>query len=234
MSIGAGGILGATLMLGLALGPSAALAQASPQGAWTDPPARSVAPAASGPAAASPTAASSPAPVKEPATVSASRPAESQSTSRSVETKRTETASKASAPARVRQAAKPLRGPMREARRARPQVVAEVPRARIATPRLVERRDARPVVRRVVTRAYTPRTFAAAPPYPYAPLPVGRVVGPVDGERNPIFAEGDDRTRRIAAAQAAGYLVVRARSVQYPDGRMVRSYRPYDEEDGLD
>ncbi|TXM72862.1 hypothetical protein FV226_10950 [Methylobacterium sp. WL12] len=151
-----------------------------------------------------------------------------------MDTKRTETASKASAPARVRQAAKPPRQPMREARRARPQVVAEVPRARIATPRLVERRDARPVMRRVGTRAYTPRTFAAAPPYPYAPLPVGRVAGPADGERNPIFAEGDDRTRRIAAAQAAGYLVVRARSVQYPDGRMLRSYRPYDEEDGLD
>lgn len=90
------------------------------------------------------------------------------------------------------------------------------------------------MARRVVTRASTQRAFAAAPPYPYAPLPVGRVVGPVDGERNPIFAEGDDRTRRIAAAQAAGYLVVRARSVQYPNGQIMRSYRPYDEEDALD
>ena len=232
MSIGAGGVLGATLMLGLALG-TAASAQTSPQGAWTDPPARSAAPAAPGPAAASPAA-----PVKEPipAATSASRSAESPAALRSLETKGPETASKVDTPApvRVRQAAKPPRKPVREVRRARPEVVAAAPRVRIATPRLVERREVRPAPRRVVVRAYAPRTFAAAPPYPYAPLPVGRVVGPVDGDRNPIFAEGIDRTRRIAAAQAAGYLVVRARAVHYPDGRIMRSYRPYDEDDGLD
>lgn len=91
----------------------------------------------------------------------------------------------------------------------------------------------RPAPIRVAAHPYAPRVYAA-PPYPYAPLPVGRVAGPVDGERNPIFSGGDDRMRRIAAAQAAGYLVVRARSVQYPDGRMMRSYRAYEDDDGLD
>ena len=224
MSIGAGGILRATLMLSLALGTTAACAQTAPNGAWTDPPARSTTPAAP-PAAAIPAA-----PVTEP-TASASRSADERAAS-----SRSETAGKATAPASspARQAAAPVRKRVREVRRTHPQVIAATPRARIATPRVVERREAaRPVMRRVAARAYTPRTFSA-PPYPYAPLPVGRVVGPGDGERNPIFAEGDDRMRRIAAAQAAGYLVVRSRSVQYPDGRMVRSYRPYDDDDGLD
>ena len=225
MSIGVGGILGATLMLGL--GIHAAAAQTAPAGAWTDPPARSAAPASSG--AASPAA-----PVREPAPVpsSASPSVESPASSKNADATSTAPVRKAEALQRVRQAAKVSRKPVREVRRTRPPVVAEAPRR--ATPRPAERHAVRPAPRRVIARAYTPRSFAPAPPYPYAPLPVGRVVGPVDGERNPIFAEGDDRTRRIAAAQAAGYLVVRARSVQYPDGRMMRSYRPYDEDDGID
>lgn len=36
----------------------------------------------------------------------------------------------------------------------------------------------------------------------------------------------DDRLDRLSSAQAAGYVVVRRRTVQFPDGRTLRVYRP--------
>ncbi len=227
MSIGAGGILRASLMLGLALGATTASAQTPANGTWTDPPARSAAPATPPPAAANPVA-----PMKEPAPIASG----AGSVNRPTPARRSDTASRPETPAPsiARHAAAPTRKRVREARRVRAGIVAEAPRIRIPASRLVERRQAvRPAPIRVAAHPYAPRVYAA-PPYPYAPLPVGRVAGPVDGERNPIFSGGDDRMRRIAAAQAAGYLVVRARSVQYPDGRMMRSYRAYEDDDGLD
>jgi hypothetical protein len=77
--------------------------------------------------------------------------------------------------------------------------------------RVQEHRD--PVVRRVTTRPPVIR-------YSYGVVPES--TGP--------FVYEDDRARRIRQAQEAGYLVVRSRSVEFPDGRRLRTYRPYEEE----
>lgn len=77
--------------------------------------------------------------------------------------------------------------------------------------RVQEHRD--PVVRRVTTRPPVIR-------YSYGVAPES--TGP--------FVYEDDRARRIRQAQEAGYLVVRSRSVEFPDGRRLRTYRPYEEE----
>lgn len=229
MSIGAGGILGASLMLGLMLGTTAVVAQTPAQGTWTDPPARGIALTPPQPSVASPAA-----PVREPASAAAEASSGRPPEGIVGETTATLRKSENAAPTVVRHAAAPERKRVRQAARTRPNVVAAAPRFRSAAPRFAERREpAKSMPRRVVARSFAPRTVAAYP-YPYSPLPVGRVAGPGDGERNPVFADGDDRLRRIAAAQAAGYLVVRSRSVQFPDGRMIRSYRPYEDEDGLD
>ncbi|WP_245295941.1 hypothetical protein [Methylobacterium sp. C1] len=47
----------------------------------------------------------------------------------------------------------------------------------------------------------------------------------------PGYASGytDDRLDRLSSAQAAGYVVVHRRTVQFPDGRTLRVYRPDDE-----
>lgn len=38
----------------------------------------------------------------------------------------------------------------------------------------------------------------------------------------------DERSRRIRAAEEAGFLVVRSRTVEFPDGRRMRAYAPYE------
>lgn len=83
--------------------------------------------------------------------------------------------------------------------------------------------------------AAAPR-FVEARPYRFSDRPTafGRIEEQAYGGRAPFFAGGDDQARRIAAAEAAGYLVVRARSVRFPDGRSLRTYRPYTDEDDLD
>ena len=40
----------------------------------------------------------------------------------------------------------------------------------------------------------------------------------------------DDAADRIRAARAAGYIVMHARSVRFPDGRSLRTYSPIGEE----
>ena len=48
----------------------------------------------------------------------------------------------------------------------------------------------------------------------------------VTGTQTPGYT--DERLDRLSSAQAAGYLVVRRRTVQFPDGRTLRVYRPDD------
>lgn len=93
---------------------------------------------------------------------------------------------------------------------------------------------ARPAHRTLVVTALHPTRERAARPftmrrsYGQAPrearmmdyaLPVGRVEGPAPFG----FRTGDDRIR---AARAAGYIVMHARSVEFPDGRSLRTYQP--------
>jgi hypothetical protein len=56
------------------------------------------------------------------------------------------------------------------------------------------------------------RAYGYGPGYGYAPGPA------------------DERLDRLSSAEAAGYLVVRRRTVQFPDGRTLRVYRPDDGE----
>jgi hypothetical protein len=140
-----------------------------------------------------------------------------------------------------------------EAAAEKPAARAEISR-RTRTARRANRRtvaaEARPrprVVRREARRASVAtlhptrvRTFAAPRSGPYAAtalpgryatpypgtFPVGRVAPPVYG-----YTLADGRARRIEAAQRAGYIVVHGRSVQFPDGRTLRTYRPYEEPD---
>lgn len=44
------------------------------------------------------------------------------------------------------------------------------------------------------------------------------------------MAYEDMRAARIRRAEEAGYIVVRSRSVEFPDGRRLRTYRPLDED----
>jgi hypothetical protein len=69
-----------------------------------------------------------------------------------------------------------------------------------------------------------PRVVALVPPEGYARYrPYG--YGPGYG---PGYA--DERLDRLHSAESAGYLVVRRRTVQFPDGRTLRVYRPDDGE----
>ncbi|XYD09475.1 hypothetical protein R1A27_02545 [Methylobacterium sp. NMS12] len=78
-----------------------------------------------------------------------------------------------------------------------------------------------------------PQVVAAAPPPPegYARYRAYNY-GPGYGYGYaPGYAAGytDDRLDRLSSAQAAGYVVVHRRTVQFPDGRTLRVYRPDDE-----
>ncbi|MDH2310269.1 hypothetical protein [Methylobacterium brachiatum] len=69
-----------------------------------------------------------------------------------------------------------------------------------------------------------PRMVAVAPPPPPPPDGYPRYRAYNYG---PGYA--DERLERLRAAEAAGYLVVRRRTVEFPDGRSLRVYRPDDE-----
>ncbi|MCJ2035010.1 hypothetical protein [Methylobacterium sp. J-068] len=95
-----------------------------------------------------------------------------------------------------------------------------------------------PDVRRRPVAGARPRIAATRPhvrvvtmhPSVYAPPPApryGYVVEAAPGRSVMI----DDRASRIRRAQEAGYLVIRSRSVEFPDGRRLRTYQPYDEAD---
>lgn len=71
-----------------------------------------------------------------------------------------------------------------------------------------------------------PRVLAAASPRPtmhrYHAYRVYSAAGfPPDVE--------DERLDRLSSAVGSGYLVMRRRTVEYPDGRVIRYYRPADE-----
>lgn len=58
---------------------------------------------------------------------------------------------------------------------------------------------------------------------PARPMPHGNMT---DGS----MAYEDMRIARIRRAEEAGYIVVHSRSVEFPDGRRLRTYRPLDED----
>lgn len=103
----------------------------------------------------------------------------------------------------------PRPSPHREAARHRVRVVHEAPRRIVAAAprrtRIVSVERPRPVV----VRRY------AYPVYSYAGYP-------------PSYE--DERLDRLSSAVGSGYLVVHGRSVEYPDGRVIRFYRPADDE----
>lgn len=116
-------------------------------------------------------------------------------------------------------AARPAPRRVAAARPAAPRrpVVAALPRSRVTAP------APRPAIRAVTMRP------AVAPPmarYGYA------VEAAPD--RSGVFVGGrmfeDDRAARVRRAQEAGYIVVRSRTVEFPDGRRLRTYQPLDEE----
>jgi pyruvate/2-oxoglutarate dehydrogenase complex dihydrolipoamide acyltransferase (E2) component len=83
----------------------------------------------------------------------------------------------------------------------------------------------RPHVAAHTRRARTPQVAAVAPLPPqgyarYRPYGYGPGYGP---------GYADERLERLSSAEAAGYLVVRRRTVQFPDGRTLHFYRPEDE-----
>ncbi|MDR7035899.1 hypothetical protein J2X36_000635 [Methylobacterium sp. BE186] len=99
----------------------------------------------------------------------------------------------------------------------------------VRTARLRERT---PVVR-VLHPTRAPVRVARAPRFaPYAATPVRypyAASGPVPAVYG--YTVADERLRRIREAQSAGYIVLRQRSVVFPDGRSLRTYRPYEVED---
>ncbi|MCJ2123372.1 hypothetical protein [Methylobacterium sp. J-077] len=137
----------------------------------------------------------------------------------------------AASPAEAQKAAPPPASTPAAAAPVRKAVAARPVRTRIVT-----RRPA-PEAKRVATTAHRPRVAAAtvrtvrphrmvavAPPPP--PLPDGY---PRYRAYNYGPGYADERLERLRAAEAAGYLVVRRRSVEFPDGRSLRVYRPDDE-----
>ncbi|WP_375463454.1 hypothetical protein [uncultured Methylobacterium sp.] len=200
---------------------SPASAQTTPAGStWSDPPARN---------AATP-------PERRPASPpAADAPAAGSVTSNAAVTKPLATEAKRDAPAELGRRAGRTQGakPSRMAAAARSRMVAEsAPRARAIRPHVAATRERT----RRIARSAAPGFIDGRddPRSGVAPMRIGRAVRPTYEERIGGFYDGDEGARRIAAAQAAGYLVIRSRSVQFPDGRVLRTYRPYEGDDAFD
>ena len=224
------------LFLSLAAATTAT-AQDEQPGGWTDPPVRGAAdnpppaestkPAAEAPKPAEPA-------VSPPEAASASR--ETTDDAPSVRTAR-------------RPAAKLRRDATRRAVRPEPQQVDETParrgRARTAVaerPRAISRRAESRATRRVADTAAAaayrrperhPRLRVArrlpAPADRSHAVKSIRFMGPIDDAEFDMRQggwDGDPVARRIARAQAAGFLVLRWRTVLYPDGSRVRTLGP--------
>jgi hypothetical protein len=194
-------------VIAFALGvlPVFALAQAPAPSArpWTDPPARGAAEAKPGPRADTPAEAKAPETRETSKRTAAAKRPPTPVASRSTH---------AAAPPQKVAAARPAHRIKVAARAVVPHrpVVSAVPRTRVASPAI---------------RVVTMRPAAYAPPPPAFRGGYAMEAAPF----RPMSYE-DERLRRIRQAQAAGYLVVRARSVEFPDGRRLRTYRPYVEE----
>ncbi|MHB2207380.1 hypothetical protein [Methylobacterium sp. CM6257] len=149
-------------------------------------------------------------------------------------------------PATDRTAATPTQTASTPAAASQPVRTAPVQRKAVAARRAPVRQAAHktaPPAKRVAATAHRSRVaaaparttrgrhfVAAAPPPPPPVESYARYrsygYGPGYG-----FTPGytDERLDRLSSAEAAGYLVVRGRTVQYPDGRTLRVYRPGDE-----
>lgn len=140
----------------------------------------------------------------------------------------------------------PARAP--EAGKASPRPVAATPAA-VSSPRRAESsraRETHPSPRRVAARPRIrvahdmPRRPVVSPPTPHRPRVVAvRPPRPVLVRRYayPVYsyagfppAYDDSRLDRLSTAVGSGYLVMRGRTVEYPDGRVIRFYRPADDE----
>lgn len=85
--------------------------------------------------------------------------------------------------------------------------------------RSVRRAPVRPI--RVARPVYRDWPSAEPAPQPYYPMPQA-------------YDPRDPRLERLWSAEEAGYLAVRGRHVAYPDGRVLRIYRPRGEDEDLD
>jgi len=101
---------------------------------------------------------------------------------------------------------------------------AEAPRRVAVRPRRVRvAREAPPPPRMVHARA--PRIVAMEPRHRY--------VYRTYSEAGFLPSYDDQRLDRLSTAVGSGYLVMRRRTVEYPDGRVIRYYRPV-EDDGME
>ncbi|WP_342109942.1 hypothetical protein [Methylobacterium sp. SI9] len=193
----------------LLLGVGGAGAEPTAGTTWTDPPIHKPAAeapdrkaAAPAPAASQPASqAASPAASSMPAAAAEARPTRA---ARSDTRRATRKTAARPAPARTAEHRAPSKRLADSARRSRSAAAA----ARIAGPRIA----------------------LAPPPPPEGSMrfrPYGRPYGYGPGY-GPGYA--DERFDRLSSAEAAGYLVVRRRTVLFPDGRALRVYRPDDGE----
>lgn len=151
--------------------------------------------------------------------------------------------SAAETPAADKKAAAPTPAAVSASTSATASPEARPPRAKrkaVAARRAPERTAVRriPETKRVVTASRRTRV-AATPVRTFREPQVAAVAPPPpDGYARyrtygygPGYGSGyaDDRLDRLSSAEAAGYLVVRRRTVQFPDGRTLRYYRPDDD-----
>ncbi|SDO35369.1 hypothetical protein SAMN05216360_12050 [Methylobacterium phyllostachyos] len=123
-----------------------------------------------------------------------------------------------------------------------PAAVAEAARPAPARKAAARKTGARPVrsavrrtaPRRVAAAAHRPRIAAASPRAIVGPRVVALAPPPEGYARYRSYGYGpgyaDGRLDRLSSAEAAGYVVVRRRTVVFPDGRTLRVYRPDDGE----
>lgn len=77
------------------------------------------------------------------------------------------------------------------------------------------------------TTAYRSQVFAMGPA---RPVVVRRYTYPVYSDAGFPPSYEDARLDRLSTAVSSGYLVMRGRTIEYPDGRLIRVYRPADGE----
>lgn len=198
MPYGARTSLAALILL---FGVGGASAEPAAGTTWTDPPVHK--PAAEKPPAANQKAAAPAATASTASTPAAATPA--------VRPSRAARKAVAARRAPERKVARSTRAPRRVVASARRARVAAAPVRTFHAPRVVSR--------------FVPQVVAVAPPPPPEGYPRYRPYG-----YGPGYAPGyvDERLDRLSSAEAAGYLVVRRRTVQFPDGRTLRVYRPDD------
>lgn len=86
---------------------------------------------------------------------------------------------------------------------------------------------------RVAHEAPPPRAVSARAPRIVAMAPPRRYVYRTYSEAGFPPSYEDQRLDRLSTAVGSGYLVMRRRTVEYPDGRVIRFYRPV-EDDGVE